>query len=621
MWQALSAQHLEQASDNLYDLQARFYQYQYKEGNDMKTHIADIKAIAHHLGEVDKAIEERELITKIVCTLPAPFRNFVSSWRHISVDRQTMVSLTSLLLQEEREIGRWTPKGGSSQEAAFHAKQSAPSDGGNHQSTQHALYAHPPAGTSHHNNRYHPKRGGRNNNRHQHDKDRQPRQHDDQHSKSTMKCDYCTMDNHNTVDCNTRKRHERTDREREQMAKRVKRDHGKKAIFDAVVDVPLEDQDYSLMSITPRFETRSNGDWFADSGATQHMTDQREWLTNFIDVPDGSWTVKGIGSSNYPVRGSGDVQVWITTTDGVKKPATIKGVLYVPGLGTNLFSIAAATDLGWMATFTGAHVYFSSADEKNLMFGKRVGRTLYHLAINPRYEEENESTIALPSSISPGISTWHRRLAHVSYNTIVKMASSGVVDGLDIASAVIPSEPCTGCAYGKHQRLKFPVGRVRATYTGQLIHSDLCGPMEKATPNGARYFVLFIDDYSGWRFIFFLKHKSEAASKFMELINVLRGETGNLVRTLRTDGGGEWASNAFAEWLTRKGIRHESSAPHTPEQDGVSERGIRTITEGTRSCLYDDPIQSEPWGEQVASGTTDLIKDCRLPLYLSQSTL
>ncbi|EFX62946.1 hypothetical protein DAPPUDRAFT_336172, partial [Daphnia pulex] len=65
MWQALSAQHLEQASDNLYDLQARFYQYQFKEGNDMKTHIADIKAIAHHLGEVDKAIEERELITKI----------------------------------------------------------------------------------------------------------------------------------------------------------------------------------------------------------------------------------------------------------------------------------------------------------------------------------------------------------------------------------------------------------------------------------------------------------------------------------------------------------------------------------------------------------------------------
>lgn len=129
MWQALSAQHLEQASDNLYDLQARFYQYQYKEGNDMKTHIADIKAIAHHLSEVDKAIEERELITKIVCTLPAPYRNFVSSWRHNPVNRQTMVSLTSLLLQEEREISRWTPKGASNQETAFHASKSTTPDG------------------------------------------------------------------------------------------------------------------------------------------------------------------------------------------------------------------------------------------------------------------------------------------------------------------------------------------------------------------------------------------------------------------------------------------------------------------------------------------------------------
>lgn len=634
MWQALSAQHLEQASDNLYDLQARFYQYQYNEGNDMKTHIADIKAIAHHLGEVDKAIEERELITKIVCTLPAPYRHFVSSWRHNPVERQTMVSLTSLLLQEEREIGRWAPKGGNSHESALHAQQSTSSGGGNDQphrakdpqryDGQDALYAHPSAASSYHDNRSNSKRGGRGNYRHQRDKGRQSYRSDyqqsnrdeNQHDRSTKRCDYCQMDNHNTADCNTKKRHERTDKEREQMAKRVKKEPGKKAVTSSATCFPLEDQDYSLVSVTPRFDTRSNGDWFADSGATQHMTDQREWLTNFINVPDGSWAVKGIGSSSYPVRGSGDVQIWITTTDGVKKPATIKGVLYVPGLGTNLFSIAAATDLGWMATFTGTNVHFSSANGNCIMSGERVGRTLYLLAINPRNEKEVESSVALSSSISPGLSTWHRRLAHVSYNTILKMASSRAVDGLDLANTIVPSEPCTGCSYGKHQRHQFPIGRNRATYTGQLIHSDLCGPMERATPSGALYFVLFIDDYSGWRFIYFLRYKSDAASKFMELINVIRGETGNLVRTLRTDGGGEWSSNVFAEWLTRKGIRHESSAPHTPEQDGVSERGIRTVTEGARSCLYDLLVPSEQWGEQVSSGTAELIKDCRLPVYL-----
>jgi hypothetical protein len=130
------------------------------------------------------------------------------------------------------------------------------------------------------------------------------------------------------------------------MVKRVKKEHGQQEIITPVIDITLENQDYSLISTTPRFDTRNNCDWFTDSGATQHMTDQREWLINFVDVPDGSWAVKGIGFSSYAVKGSGDASIWITTTNGGRKSATIKGVLYVPGLGTNLFSIAAATKLG-----------------------------------------------------------------------------------------------------------------------------------------------------------------------------------------------------------------------------------------------------------------------------------
>lgn len=102
----------------------------------------------------------------------------------------------------------------------------------------------------------------------------------------------------------------------------------------------------------------------------------------------------------------------------------------------------------------------------------------------------------------------------------------------------------------------------------------------------------------------------------MELIHIIRGETDNLVRTLRTDNGGEWSSKDFAAWLTKKGIRHETSVPHTPEQDGVSERAIRTVTEGTRSCLHDDPSEPELDEESVKDGTDKLIKESRLPTYL-----
>ena len=144
--------------------------------------------------------------------------------------------------------------------------------------------------------------------------------------------------------------------------------------------------------------------------------------------------------------------------------------------------------------------------------------------------------------------------------------------------------------------------------------------MERETPNGSRYFAIFIDDKTGWRLIYFLKNKSEAADRFMDLIHVIRGETGNLVRIFRTDGGGEWSSTSFTFWLTRKAIRHETSAPHTSQQDGVSERAIRSVTEGTRSCLYDCQPASESFTDPVTNGTAKLIRDSNLPTYLWAET-
>lgn len=110
MWITLSAQHLEQAQENLYNLQARLYEYQRQINNDMKTHIAEIKSLAHHLSEVERPVDERELITKIVCTLPVTYKPFVSSWRHSPVERQNLVKLTSLLFQKEREIAKRTKR-------------------------------------------------------------------------------------------------------------------------------------------------------------------------------------------------------------------------------------------------------------------------------------------------------------------------------------------------------------------------------------------------------------------------------------------------------------------------------------------------------------------------------
>lgn len=188
-------------------------------------------------------------------------------------------------------------------------------------------------------------------------------------------------------------------------------------------------------------------------------------------------------------------------------------------------------------TFSGPKVRFASKEDDVVMVGDRVGKTLYLFAISPRNHSKQQMDDAFQSYLSLGLTTCHRRLTHANYKTIIKMASKDLVDRLDLANNDIPSHPGTGCAFGKHQQSPFKTGRNRAKYTSQWIHSDLCGLIEKAMPNGALYFSPFIDDFSGWRFIYFLKKKSETTQRFMDLFCVIRSETENLVRIFRTDGG------------------------------------------------------------------------------------
>ncbi len=129
--------------------------------------------------------------------------------------------------------------------------------------------------------------------------------------------------------------------------------------------------------------------------------------------------MRGIGTASYPVLGFGDVNIWTFIKDQ-RKATTLKNVLYVPNIGTNLFSIAAATDMGWKATFDGSQVHFTSPQRDTIMVGERVGRKLHLLAIRPRDPStEQQSDGAYPSSLSIGLNTWHRRLAHTNYKTII----------------------------------------------------------------------------------------------------------------------------------------------------------------------------------------------------------
>lgn len=76
---------------------------------------------------------------------------------------------------------------------------------------------------------------------------------------------------------------------------------------------------------------------------------------------------------------------------------------------------------------------------------------------------------------------------------------------------ILNNELCEGCIYGKSHRLKFGT-RERANTPGERIHTDVCGPFQ-CSMSGFRYFILFKDDYSKYRDVYFLKEKSQVAEK------------------------------------------------------------------------------------------------------------
>lgn len=140
----------------------------------------------------------------------------------------------------------------------------------------------------------------------------------------------------------------------------------------------------------------------------------------------------------------------------------------------------------------------------------------------------------------------------------------------------------------------------RASELLQLIHSDLCGPMETSSIGGARYYVTFIDDYSRKVSVYFMKSKSETLEKFKEFKNLVENETNKKIKTLRKDNGKEYVNNDFKLFLCKSGIQHQTSNPYTPQQNGMAERMNRTLVERARCLILNSRLQKIFWTEGVS---------------------
>ncbi|RVX10385.1 Retrovirus-related Pol polyprotein from transposon RE1 [Vitis vinifera] len=217
--------------------------------------------------------------------------------------------------------------------------------------------------------------------------------------------------------------------------------------------------------------TSSLGPWILDSGASDHLSGNKDLfssITTTSDLPtvtlaNGSQTVaKGIGLA-LPLP---------------SLPLT--SVLYTPECPFNLISISKITrTLNCSITFSDKFVTLQDRSTGKTIGIGRESQGLYHLT-------SDSSPAVCISTDAPLLI--HNRLGHPSLSKFQKMVPR---------FSTLSSLPCESCQLGKHTRVSFPKRlNNRAKSPFELVHTDVWGPCRTASTLGFQYFVTFIDDYS-----------------------------------------------------------------------------------------------------------------------------
>src|ERR1700749_1118761 len=87
-----------------------------------------------------------------------------------------------------------------------------------------------------------------------------------------------------------------------------------------------------------------------------------------------------------------------------------------------------------------------------------------------------------------------------------------------------------------------------------IVHCDLHGPMPVHSPEGCRFFVVFVDDATRLWAVYFLKHKSNAPTAFWTFRAAMENATGRRIKVLHDDKEGGLSSNEFNAELQESGI-------------------------------------------------------------------
>ncbi|RDB17165.1 Retrovirus-related Pol polyprotein from transposon TNT 1-94 [Hypsizygus marmoreus] len=362
---------------------------------------------------------------------------------------------------------------------------------------------------------------------------------------------------------------------------------------------------------------------YADSAASEHCFVDRGDFETYVPFHGdaGATATKG---GKFTIAGKGRVNKRITF-DGRVVLLTFDAI-HTPDLSHNLISIGRLDKAGCFTVFGGGGATFLNPVGAPFMYGQGSG-TMYkvelHPPIGPITPRAQPTAIALTVAAATiasdaasafaatrtshtrptDIDTWHRRLGHIGYASILKMVKGELVDGLDVTSLKQGLGMCEDCIMGKHSRRPFDGGQTKETKVLERVYIDLWGPARVQSTGGKLYSMHLVDGYCGHMEGYFLANKEAVTT--LEAVKHYRItaelHTGNKIHYIRTDIGPEFVNHLWTDFCAEHGIIHETTSGYSSPSNGVAERSNRTVFERVRVLMHEAGLPPSMWCEVAAT--------------------
>ncbi|GJV49850.1 retrovirus-related pol polyprotein from transposon TNT 1-94 [Tanacetum coccineum] len=199
---------------------------------------------------------------------------------------------------------------------------------------------------------------------------------------------------------------------------------------------------------------------------------------------------------------------------------------FVNGLKYNLISISQLCDAKYIVQFDEKRGTIFNSNKEVVMIPPRV-RDVYVLDMTFSAQESCFFAKAFDNINC----LWHKRLAHLNFKTINKLAKQNFV--ILLPSLVYSKDKsCSSCEKGKHHRASFKTKQTSSIKKClHLLYMDLFGPVTPRSINYEKYTLVIIDEYSRYTLVYFLKKNSQALETIMSFIKRVENQNDTKILT------------------------------------------------------------------------------------------